>query len=350
MMTLDEKYMSRCLDLAKQGLGNAQPNPMVGSVIVYNDNIIGEGYHQKCGEAHAEVNAINSVKDRSLLEDSTLYVNLEPCSHFGKTPPCSDLIIKNNIPRVVIGCIDSFSEVAGKGIEKLKNAGCDVAVGVLEKESRDLNRRFFTFHEKKRPYIILKWAQTLDGFIDFKRDANSDDKPMWITNAISKALVHKWRSEEDGIIVGTNTAELDNPALNVREWRGEDPVRMVVDQYLSLSKDLKLFDKSVKTMVFTEETVPSVGSIEYVKVDFNDKLVEEILNHLYKREIQSLIVEGGEQFLTHFIKQGAWDEARVFIGNKIFHDGVKAPNIKGEIISEDTLGDSKLLLYRNYNS
>ncbi len=342
--------MSRCLDLAKQALGNAQPNPMVGSVIVHNNKIIGEGYHKKCGEAHAEVNAINSVKDKSLLENSTLYVNLEPCAHYGKTPPCSDLIIENNIPRVVIGCVDSFSEVSGKGIEKLKKAGCDVIVGVLEEESRDLNRRFFTFHEKKRPYIILKWAQTLDGFIDFKRDAGSEAKPMWITNAISKALVHKWRSEEDGIIVGTNTAELDNPALNVREWKGKNPVRMVVDQYLALSNDLSLFDNTVKTLVFTEKKKQPDTNIEYIKVEFGDNLIQEMLKQLYKRDIQSLIVEGGEKFLIHFIKQGIWDEARIFIGNKIFHDGVKAPKIEGKVISEDTIGDSKLLLYRNYNS
>ena len=234
-MNTDEKYLKRCIELAKQGLGNTYPNPLVGSVVVYNGNIIGEGYHKKCGEAHAEVNAVNSVKDKSLLCKSTLYVNLEPCSHIGRTPACSTMIIANKIPKVVIGSIDSFSKVSGKGVEMLKQAGIDAKVGILEKECRNLNKRFFTFHEKKRPYIILKWAQTKDGFIDIIR-TNKNQTGEWITNELSRALVHKWRSEESSIMVGTDTANMDNPRLDVREWTGKNPLRISIDRKLRLTK------------------------------------------------------------------------------------------------------------------
>ena len=244
-MTIDEKYMKRCLDLAILGNGNTAPNPMVGSVIVYNGKIIGEGYHQKCGEAHAEVNAIKSVKDHELLKKATLYVNLEPCAHQGRTPACSLLIRTKQIPRAVIGCIDTFSKVAGKGVEILTNSGCDVTVGVLEKESREINRRFFTFHEKKRPFIILKWAQTLDGFIDKMRTPDMPIKPIWITNELARTVVHKWRSQESAIMIGTNTATKDNPKLNVRDWTGENPVRVVVDRNLRIPQSAYIFDKSI---------------------------------------------------------------------------------------------------------
>ncbi len=344
---MHKKYIQRCISLAKNGAGFVSPNPMVGSVIVYNNIIIGEGYHQKFGNAHAEVNAINAVYNKPLLRESTLYVNLEPCSHFGKTPPCTDLIIKNKIPRVVIGCVDEHSKVAGKGILKLQNSGIDVKSGVLEKESIELNRRFFTFHKKKRPYIILKWAQTLDGFIDITRTKNNLSHPRWITNDISRSLVHKWRAEEAAIMVGTNTAEKDNPKLNVREWTGQNPVRVVLDRSMRLSNQLFLFDQSIPTIVFTEENVMSKRNLDYVKINFEDHVIKQILNYLYEKEILSIIIEGGQKLLTSFIKQFLWDEARVFIGNKLFYDGVKAPELNESVAEQLQLEESKLLIFRN---
>jgi len=248
-MSTSQLFMQRCLDLALLGIGDVAPNPMVGCVIVHEGIVIGEGYHEKYGGPHAEVNAILSVKNPELLAHSTLYVSLEPCAHFGKTPPCSDLIIKNQIPKVVIGTVDPFAEVSGKGIERMRKSGIEVEVGVLEKKCRNLNRRFFTFHEKKRPYIILKWAQTLDGFID--TDRTETQHPTWITNALSKRLVHKQRSEESAILIGTNTAEYDNPALTVREWTGSQPIRMVIDRLGRLDSSLQIFDGIVPTWVFT---------------------------------------------------------------------------------------------------
>lgn len=330
-MNKDEKYMLRCLELAKQGLGNVAPNPMVGCLIVHQNNIIGEGYHQQYGEAHAEVNAINSVTDKNLLSESTLYVNLEPCAHYGKTPPCSDLIIKNKIPKVIVGCIDSFSEVSGKGIQKMKNAGIEVIVGILEKESREINKRFFTFHEKKRPYIILKWAQTQDGFIDIDRsfDSAQDDKEInnWITNSYSKKLVHQWRSKEAAIMIGTNTAINDNPKLTVREMEGKNPIRVILDLNLRLPDHLHIFDQSVLTLIINHKKTEKNNNIEYVRINKSENPLPELLNELYKREIQSVIIEGGAQLLTAFLKQNLWDEARVFTGNKNFKRGLKAPSI-----------------------
>lgn len=348
MGDLDEKYMQRCLELAKLGLGTAAPNPMVGSVIVYKGKIIGEGYHQKCGEAHAEVNAINSVKNPDLLEESTLYVNLEPCAHHGRTPPCSDLIIEKKIPHVVIGCVDSFAKVSGKGIEKLKKGGCEVIVGVLEKESRELNRRFFTFHEKKRPYIILKWAETKDGFIDKKRRSEETVEQNWITNQISKMLVHKWRTEEFAFMIGRKTAKKDNPQLTVREWHGRNPIRITLDRKLKLSSDLKLFDKSADTLIFNSIKNEQKQNLNYIKVDFNDNVLESVLKKLYELEIQSLVVEGGEKLLTSFINANLWDEARIFVGNKYFKEGVKAPVFTFEPFEEIQLEDTMLYHYRNF--
>ena len=343
----DEKYMQRCIELAKLGLGTAAPNPLVGSVIVYDGIIIGEGYHQKCGEAHAEVNAINSVKNKSLLSKSTIYVNLEPCAHHGRTPPCADLIVKNKIPRVVIACIDSFAKVAGKGIEKLKKANCDVTVGVLEKESLELNRRFFTFHSKKRPYIILKWAETKDGFIDKNRKPDEPINPIWITNKLSKKLVHKWRTEETAFMIGTNTAKFDNPQLTVREWNGRNPVRIVLDKKLKLNKNLKIFDKSAITFIFNAKKDEQIDNIHFIKVSFDNNSLNEIMNILYKKEIQSIVVEGGRELLNSFIENNLWDEARVFVGDKIFGDGVKAPNFNKIAKSESFVNESKLMYYRN---
>jgi len=346
MRNLDKKYMQRCLELAKNGFGTAAPNPMVGSVIVYNDKIIGEAYHQKCGEAHAEVNAINSVENPELLKKSTLYVNLEPCAHHGRTPPCSDLIVKKGIPRVVIGCVDSFAKVSGKGIEKLENGGCEVIVGVLEKEARDLNRRFFTFHEKKRPYIILKWAETKDGFIDKKRRSEESVEQNWITNQISKQLVHKWRTEESAFMIGRKTAQKDNPQLTVREWTGRNPVRIVLDRKLKLSKELKLFDKKADTLIFNSIINEQKHNLNYIKVKFDDHILSSVLTKLYELEIQSLVVEGGEKLLTSFIKSSLWDEARVFVGNKYFKEGVKAPEFLYKPSEEVLLDDSSLYYYR----
>ena len=344
---MHETYMNRCLELARRGLGSAAPNPMVGSVIVHNGKIIGEGYHQKCGEAHAEVNAINSVKNPKLLRESTLYVNLEPCAHYGRTPPCSKLIVEKEIPRVVIGCIDTFAKVAGKGIEMLKAGGCEVTTGVLEKESRDLNKRFFTFHEKKRPYVILKWAQTQDGFIDKLREKDSNEKAVWITNQLAKMLVHKWRTEESAIIIGTNTAELDNPQLNVREWTGRNPLRIVIDKDLRLSSKLHIFDNSIQTIVFTEKLIKDKSKTEYIQIDFEKDIIKQIFTELFNREIQSVIIEGGEILLNSIIKSGLWDEARVFTGKITFGKGIKAPEITGKTILREMIDDSELKIIVN---
>ena len=333
--------MQRCIELASKAMGSASPNPMVGSVIVYNNKIIGEGYHEKYGDYHAEVNAINSVKDKSLLSKSTLYVNLEPCAHFGKTPPCSDLIIQNKIPVVVIGCVDTFSEVYGKGIERMRSAGIDVTVGVLENESRELNKRFFTFHEKKRPYIILKWAKSKDGFIAPK----NQKKPFWMTSSESKKIVHKWRAEEDAILVGRITAEKDNPSLTVREVDGNNPIRIVIDKNLKVSTDFNLFNNDAKTIIFNQSKSEKKNSNNYIKINFNN-LTENILKELHKQNIQSIIIEGGTKTLQSFIDKKLWDEARIFTTNKTLTEGVKPPAIEGKIISEDeTGGDRFKILY-----
>lgn len=341
----DEQYMQRCLDLAKLGRLHAAPNPMVGSVIVHKGKIIGEGFHRKCGEAHAEVNAINAVKNPKLLKDSILYVNLEPCAHHGRTPACSKLIIDKQIPRVVIGCSDSFDKVNGKGIAMLRNAGVDVTVGVLENESRFLNRRFFTFYEKRRPYIILKWAQSQDGFIDFERSPDTPVGPNWITDEYARMLVHKWRAEETGIMVGTNTAEKDNPKLNVRDWSGKHPVRIVLDRSLRLDKNLALFDGEIPTIVFTEKEEISGHNLTYKTVSFNDDLFGQVFAYLYEQEIQSLIIEGGSRLINSSLDAGLWDEARVFTGVNRFISGVKAPIIKKLPAFTQKAGNSVLDFY-----
>ena len=329
--------MKRCFELANKAMGYVSPNPMVGSVIVYEGKIIGEGYHENYGKSHAEVNAIASVKDKSLLPKSTLYVNLEPCAHFGKTPPCSNLIIEHKISKVVIGCIDSFSEVAGKGIAKMENAGIEVIVGVLEKESRALNKRFFTFHEKERPYIILKWAESKDGFIAPKNQT----APFWMTSSESKKLVHQWRAEEDAILVGRITAKKDNSSLTVREVEGQNPVRIVIDKDLKLSDELNLFDSDSKTIVFNAIKTEEIDSNYFIKITLNN-LIENILSELYKQNIQSIIIEGGRKTLQSFIDENMWDEARIFTANKELTDGVKSPNIKGEIIEKTEVGGYSL--------
>ncbi|MBN4052268.1 MAG: riboflavin biosynthesis protein RibD [Bacteroidetes bacterium] len=339
-MSDHEKYMQRCIDLARKGLGNTYPNPMVGSVIVHNDEIIGEGYHQKSGESHAEINAINSVKDKSLLTESTLYVNLEPCCHHGKTPPCSDHLIEKNIKNVVIGCKDLSSKVNGKGIEILKNSNCKVIENILEEPCKELNKRFFTYNQKKRPYVILKWAQTKDGFF-----APKDNQQLWITNEKTKQMVHKWRAEEQAIMVGFNTAKIDNPKLDVRVVEGENPVRITVDKNLDLPAELHLFNDKGQTIVFNSIKNEIANNINYVTIDFQANFPNQILNNLYTLEIQSLIIEGGAKTLNSFIEHELWDEARIFIGQKEITEGIKAPKLDLDPTSKENISGDELLIY-----
>jgi len=349
-VNIHEKYIKRCINLAQNGLGNTFPNPMVGSVIVYENQIIGEGWHKKAGEPHAEVNAIRSVKDKSLLKKATIYVSLEPCSHFGKTPPCCDLIIEHQIPNVVVGTVDPNEKVAGNGIKKLIAAGANVTVGVLEKECNELNKRFFTFHQQKRPYIILKWAQSQDGFLSPEKEIEQDRKPVWITNAYSRQLVHKWRSEEQAILAGTQTVIDDNPKLNTRDWSGNNPVRVVLDQNNRIPKDSFVFDNTVKTIVFTKsETNLSAENTNFEVIDFNQNIIPQILAVLHQNQIQSIIIEGGLQTLQSFIDENIWDEARIFIGNISFEKGTKAPMIQMKNPIKTYIQSDELLNIRNHD-
>ena len=340
--------MRRCLELASLSIGSVSPNPMVGSVIVCDGMIIGEGYHEKYGGPHAEVHAINNVLDKhtnghELLKRSTLYVNLEPCAHFGKTPPCSELIARMAIPNVVIGCRDPFEQVNGKGIEKLEIAGIKVTTGILEKDCQMLNRRFFTRVRKQRPYVILKWAQTEDGY--FSPDDNTQ---RWITSDIAKQVVHKWRAEEDAVLVGKNTALVDNPRLNVREWQGRDPLRIVIDRRLELPQTLKLFDQKQRTIIFNEVKTETVDNVKFLQVeDFDHYLPQLMLYQLYLMDVQSLIVEGGRQTLDLFIKAGLWDEARIVTGNQSWGKGLKAPVISLNPTENIPLGEDQLQIIYN---
>lgn len=334
-----EKYMRRCIQLARNGLCNAAPNPMVGAVIVCDGKIIGEGYHVRCGEAHAEVNAIRSVKNCSLLKRSTIYVSLEPCSHYGKTPPCADLIIEKQIPRIVIGCQDPFSKVAGRGIQKLRDAGREVTVGVLEEECRHLIRRFITFHKLRRPYVTLKWAESSDGFIDLQREGGT---PVCFSTPLTSMLVHKKRTEHAAILVGTRTAELDNPSLTVRNWYGPSPLRLTLDLKQRLSPTLHLLDGSVPTLVFTGQSHPSSPNVEYLPLDLRQSLLPQLMQALYERNIQSLLVEGGSMLLQSFIDAGLWDEAFVEESPLRLFSGVKSPEIKDKnsYVTEQYFGRS----------
>jgi diaminohydroxyphosphoribosylaminopyrimidine deaminase/5-amino-6-(5-phosphoribosylamino)uracil reductase len=341
----EEMFMVRAIELAKLGMGNVAPNPMVGCVIVHDGKIIGEGYHRKYGEAHAEVNAVRSVKNRELLCQSTMYVTLEPCSHFGKTPPCADLIVDLKIPKVVIGSTDPNEKVSGRGIERLRAAGCEVIVGVLEEECDRMNRRFLTFHQKRRPYIILKWAQTEDGFIDRSRAEADFGQPTWITNDLSRIAVHKMRSDEAAILVGTKTALKDNPSLTVREWSGNHPLRMVLDRRGILPVTCALLDQSTESLVFTEKEMESKPNLEYIPINFNRGTLEEINGVLFQRGIQSLLVEGGKSLLESYLREGLWDEARIYIGNKRFGSGVRAPETDWVLNREEKLDDSLMRVY-----
>ncbi|MDY8138281.1 bifunctional diaminohydroxyphosphoribosylaminopyrimidine deaminase/5-amino-6-(5-phosphoribosylamino)uracil reductase RibD [Aquimarina sp. 2201CG5-10] len=346
-MSVHKKYLKRCIQIAKNGLGTSYPNPLVGSVIVHNDTIIGEGWHYQSGKPHAEVNAINSVTNPDLLKDATIYVSLEPCSHYGKTPPCSDLIIEKGIKKVVIGTIDPFAKVSGAGIQKLINAGCDVVVGILEKECNDLNKRFFTFHNKKRPYIILKWAETLDGFIA----PESTDKraPVWITNKYSRQLTHKWRSEEQAILVGNQTVIKDNPQLTTRNWFGQNPIRIIIDRTNKTPDNSAILDNEVKTIVITTEThkKDNKQNVIYEVINPKTNSIQEFCSILHSHDIQSVIIEGGTQTLQSFIDNNIWDEARVFTGNSKFKSGVEAPVFKENSVFEQKINNDTLRIYQN---
>lgn len=344
-MNDDERYMKRCLELAQRGLGFVAPNPMVGAVIVYQNKVIGEGYHEAFGQAHAEVNAVNSVADKSVLSESTIYVSLEPCAHFGKTPPCADLLIKHNFKRVVIATKDSFSKVSGMGIERIKKAGIAVDLGILETEAREINRRFFTFHEKRRPYIILKWAQTKNGNIDILRYGNNTGI-TWITKPETKQLVHKWRSEESGILIGKNTAINDNPSLTVRAWTGKNPTRILLDSQLEVSPNNTIFDSSAPTIVFNTKR-ESFDSTNTSFIQLTKLKIPEILKSLHELAIQSVIIEGGKKVLESFIESNLWDEARILIGNTTIEQGVQAPLLFKKPQTEYCFGTDLVQIYRN---
>jgi diaminohydroxyphosphoribosylaminopyrimidine deaminase / 5-amino-6-(5-phosphoribosylamino)uracil reductase len=345
-LMIDKQFMQRALQLARLGAGTVSPNPMVGCVIVHEGKIIGEGYHQKYGEAHAEVNAVNSVLDKSILSKSTVYVTLEPCSHFGKTPPCADLLIKHQVKKVIICNHDPNPLVAGQGIEKLRQAGVEVETGVLEQEGRALNKRFFTFIEKQRPYIILKWAESADGFI-----AKKNYESVQISNLLSRRFVHKMRAENDAIMVGTNTARYDNPRLDTRFWTGKNALRVLIDKDLSLFKNLNIFDGSQKTVCYFDSTVAQIGtsitSNKSLEIQFRatvDLTVEHfILQDLYQRKVQSLIIEGGTFLLQSFIDLGLWDEAIILKSKMILEDGIQAPKIEGNTILNERLGDNLVM-------
>lgn len=353
-MNTHEFYMNRCIELAKNGLGTTYPNPLVGSVIVYDNKIIGEGWHRKSGEAHAEVNAIQSVKDKSLLSKATIYVSLEPCSHFGKTPPCCDLIIAHKIPNVVIGTIDPFAKVAGNGIKRLIENNCNVTIGVLEKECDELNKRFFTFHQEKRPYIILKWAESLDGFIapdkTLRETQQEKLSPVWITNSYSRQIVHKWRTEEQSILVGTKTILDDNPKLNARDFKGNNPIRIIIDKSNKISETFSVKDGKASTFFFTQNTIlTKKENIIYVNIVFDTDFLLNLTNRLHKYEIQSILIEGGSKTLQSFIDLNLWDEARVFIGNTQLNSGIKAPILSSIPKKTISIMDDTLKLFRNYD-
>jgi diaminohydroxyphosphoribosylaminopyrimidine deaminase/5-amino-6-(5-phosphoribosylamino)uracil reductase len=345
-LTIHETYMHRCLELAKRGAGYVAPNPMVGALLVHEEKIIGEGYHRQYGEPHAEVNCINSVseQDRNKISSSVLYVSLEPCSHFGKTPPCTDLVITNKIPHVVIGCRDPFKEVDGKGIEKLRAAGVKVIDGTLEKECQQLNKRFFTFYTKHRPYIILKWAETADGKI-----AGDGTNRLLISNEQTNRLVHKWRSEEVSILVGTNTALLDDPELTTRNWGGPSPIRLVIDMDLKLPSTLKIFNNKQRTVIFNRAKHEEQDNLIYYQVTEDVSLVHQIMNALYQMKIQSVIVEGGARLLQSFIDEEMWDEARIIKnGELIINNGLAAPELETKNAAEEIkILDDSIKIYNH---
>jgi diaminohydroxyphosphoribosylaminopyrimidine deaminase / 5-amino-6-(5-phosphoribosylamino)uracil reductase len=340
-----KRYMARCLQLAEIAGGHVAPNPMVGAVLVYENNIIGEGYHRHFGEDHAEPNAIHSVKDPELLKQATMYVSLEPCSYYGKTPPCADLIVSSGIPRVVIGTLDPNPKVSGRGVEILRKAGVEVIVGVMEEECRELNKRFFIFQEQKRPYVLLKWAQTQDGFIDRKRIDHSET-PLLISNNITKQLTHKMRSENQAILVGANTVLLDNPSLTVRNWSGKSPVRIAIDRQGRIPDNFNLMDGSIPTLIFTEKDQVSKPYVEFVKINFDADCLKTVLKSLYNRNIHSVLVEGGASILNSFIEAGLWDEANIEVSPQRITEGVAAPVLHYQPISRKSLEGHEWLFFK----
>lgn len=348
----DEFYIKRCLELASLAIENVSPNPMVGCVIVHHEKIIGEGYHQQFGKAHAEPNAIQSVFDQfgdeaeSLLKESTAYVNLEPCAHFGKTPPCADLFIKHQLKKVVIGNRDPFSGVDGKGIERLKDAGIEVISGVLDTECRYFNRRFFTRIEKQRPYIILKWAETANGYF-----ATKDGHQKWISGALAKRMAHQWRAEEDAILIGKQTAIMDNPRLTTREWPGKNPVRLVIDKNLQIPLSNHIYNQEARTIIFNEIKTDVIENIHYIQMeDMHFYLAQKIAFQLYLMDVQSVMVEGGVHILKQFLDTNLWDEARIFSSSASWIDGVPSPVINGNLKEQVQVGLDKLSIYINDNN
>ena len=343
-MENDKLFMQRCIELAQLGIRKVYPNPMVGAVIVHDGKIIGEGYHKSYGNEHAEVNAVNSINDKSILNEATVYISLEPCAHHGKTPPCADLLVRHNFKRVVIGCLDTFSEVSGKGISILKDNGIEVCVGILENECRELNKRFFTFHEKNRPYIILKWAESIDGFID--RDRTSDKQEInWITKPETQTLVHQWRSEEHAILVGNKTVIKDNPSLTVRNVTGENPIRIVIDPDLKTSLMANVFNRESKTIIFNKKEGTQKDNIHYIQLE--DFSVNNILQILHKNNIQSVIVEGGTNTIQRFIDNNLWDEAYTLVGGKTFGKGLESPKLAKNPISSFPFFGDLVFQYKN---
>jgi len=343
---MNKKWMQRCLHLAKKGQYGAAPNPMVGSVLVYNNRIIGEGFHQAYGGPHAEVNAFANVKtaDEVLLQEAILYVSLEPCAHYGLTPPCAELVVKKKVKKVVIACTDPNPKVFEKGINIIREAGIEVEIGLLQAEAVELNKRFITVQQKKRPYIVLKFAQSQDGFM-----AGDTDEPIWLSNELTRYYTHKWRALESAILVGRKTAAIDNPSLNVRNWSGAHPLRVVLDRENQLDKNLYLFDGNIPTLVFTETTTPSaLNNVSFIHIDFTKNVWQQIFTQLHLQKIQSVLIEGGTKVLQSLVDENLWDEARIFTAtNTYLRSGKKAPLIVGKKQSEKTLRDNLLTIYRN---
>ncbi|MCX2719367.1 bifunctional diaminohydroxyphosphoribosylaminopyrimidine deaminase/5-amino-6-(5-phosphoribosylamino)uracil reductase RibD [Lentiprolixibacter aurantiacus] len=349
-MKIHEKYMARCIEIAKNAMGSALPNPMVGAVIVHKDSIIGEGFTNAFGGPHAEVNAINSVRDKALLAESTLYVTLEPCSHHGKTPPCTDLIIKHGIPTVVIGTKDPHEKVAGVGFKLLKKSGCKVVMGILEEDCRLHHCRFLTYHEKKRPYVILKWAESADGYLAPAQDLrDSDPQPYWISSNASRQLVHKWRSEEQAVLVGTNTALKDNPSLTTRNWKGKNPLRVLLDRKLRVPEHYRILKGDTLTLILTQMDSPwdNHPGNQYIKIPKNEFHAKGILEVLWKQGIASVIVEGGRKVLDLFLDENLWDEARIFRGPVTFGNGLKAPDMDANNEQIHEIGPDQLKIIYN---
>ncbi|MAP53855.1 bifunctional diaminohydroxyphosphoribosylaminopyrimidine deaminase/5-amino-6-(5-phosphoribosylamino)uracil reductase RibD [Altibacter sp.] len=348
-MSNHETFMMRCVQLAKNGLGSSYPNPLVGSVIVHKGSIIGEGWHFKAGMPHAEVNAIESVKEKNVLKEATLYVSLEPCSHFGKTPPCANLIIDSGIKKVVVGSLDPNPKVSGRGIQKLMEAGCHVLVGVASEACEELNKRFFTFHTKKRPYIFLKWAQTSDGYLAPSKENRTEQAPIWITGKAARQWSHKLRAEEQSILVGTQTVLDDDPGLTTRDWYGSSPLRIVIDRNLRIPETATVFNGSSETLVLTEKEKENNTMVRYERVLFSENLPKQICDILYTSNVQSMIVEGGTKTLQSFIALNLWDEAFVFTGSVRFSSGIAAPVISSRLFSEKKIKEDLLRHYKNLN-